>query len=141
MEKEKIEETIKPEETEQLAQEEIVREDLQTPPETEPKQAKAKVKAKPKPQAQATEEAAPAEAAAEPAERETPAPRRRGRPKGSLNKKKARPVLEEAEDDESPVERSSYQNPPERTISAIASLLQDFEMRQAARQTKRSQFY
>ena len=64
-------------------------------------------------------------------------PKRRGRPKGSLNKTK--PKVQEPENDDSPVE--TYANPPEKTISAITSLLQDFEARQAARQTKRSQFY
>ena len=61
--------------------------------------------------------------------------------KGSLNK--VRPVMQEAQDDDSPVatSRSSYENPPERTISAIASLLLDFEQRQVARQSKRNQFY
>ena len=128
------EESVKEEsaETAQDEGEKIPQVEEETQPEKQ--KAKAKPKAKGKAQAEPTEPVLLVE---------PPAPKRRGRPKGSLNKVK--PVTREAEDDDDspPVSasRSSYQNPPERTISAIASLLQDFEERQAARQSIRSQFY
>ena len=102
---------------------------------------KVKAKAKPKAKEKVKVEAEPIEPEVR------PAPKRRGRPKGSLNKAlsgRVKPVIQEESDDDDCIaskSRSSYQNPPEKTISAIASLLQDFEERQILRQSKRNQFY